>query len=111
LEIVNCKLQIAKPGGRRPALQFPVFAVLFLSKQNAGWRSCGPPSGISCFRKRDATFVSSLFFLCLLSLNGHREVRCPYTSVRIDSSARNLSIVIYVLSAFQMSGIAAFEVV
>src|SRR2546422_266472 len=41
----------------------------------------------------------------------HCQVRCPYTRIRVNSSARNLPIIIYVLSAFQMSSIAAFEVV
>jgi hypothetical protein len=54
--------------------------------------------------------AASLLFSSSL-LNRYRQIRRSRTGDRIDnSSARNLSAVIYVFGGFEMGGIAAFEI-
>jgi hypothetical protein len=56
--------------------------------------------------------VALLCSLAFLMRNGHRQICCSGTSSWIDdSSARDLSVVIYVFGAFEMSSKAAFEIV
>src|SRR6266496_2660024 len=82
----------------------------FAEKQNAGCQSGGSTSGInSCPDGHVSAAACTIFSRCRSSYR-YRQVRGPDT-ICIDSSARNLAIIIYVFGAFEACRITAFEIV
>src|SRR5437016_12707663 len=61
---------------------------------------------------RSSAENAALVFILSVSPNGYRQIRLSRTGDRIsNSSARNLSVVIYVFGGFENGRIAAFKIV
>ena len=85
-----------------------------LGKADAGWRSDDRHPGFVRFsaKLRWRARKSGPAFLSLSSRERHRQIRLSRTGDRIsNSSARNLSVVIYVFGGFENGRIAAFKIV
>jgi hypothetical protein len=102
LSSLDCGSRIANKGVRR------------FGKAEAGWRSDDRHPGFVRFSAKLhwRARKSGPAFLSLSSRERHRQIRLSRTGDRIsNSSARNLSLVIYVFGGFENGRIAAFKIV